>query len=48
VFVTPKSYLSFLAFYKSLYQQKFDALQKEEKAISDGLLKLEEAGEGVN
>lgn len=26
VFVTPKSYLSFLAFYKNLYQQKFDAL----------------------
>jgi dynein heavy chain len=48
VFVTPKSYLSFLAFYKNLYQQKFDGLQKEEKAISDGLLKLEEAGEGVN
>jgi len=30
VFVTPKSYLSFINYYKDLYKQKFDLLNKEE------------------
>lgn len=48
VYVTPKSYLAFLQSYQNLYSQKFKDLEVEEKSITDGLIKLDEAGDGVN
>jgi dynein heavy chain len=48
VYVTPKSYLSFIDFYKGLYKTKFDKLNAEEKNITMGLDKLEEAAKGVD
>lgn len=48
VYVTPKSYLSFLQFYKNLYALKIKGIEVEEKQIVDGLDKLAEAADGVN
>jgi len=48
VYVTPKSYLAFLASYQNLYSRKISDLEIEEKSITDGLIKLDEAGDGVN
>jgi dynein heavy chain, axonemal len=48
VYVTPKSYLSFLNFYKNLYTLKLRGIEVEEKQIVDGLDKLAEASEGVS
>ncbi len=43
VFVTPKSYLSFINYYKDLYKQKFDLLNKEEQNIRKGLRNVDDA-----
>ena len=47
VYVTPKSYLSFINLYKDVYRAKFDELFKEESNIRKGLEKLKEAAEGI-
>jgi dynein heavy chain len=47
VYVTPKSYLSFIDLYKSVYKTKYDGLNTEEKNIRLGLDKLKEAAEGI-
>jgi dynein heavy chain len=47
VYVTPKSYLSFIAMYKDLYKNKWTGIDSEQKSIKSGLDKLEEAVEGV-
>jgi dynein heavy chain, axonemal len=43
VYVTPKSYLSFIAMYKELYDQKYKLIDVEEQNINNGLEKLAEA-----
>jgi len=40
VYVTPKSFLSFLGSYKSLYLEKYAELDKQEKSYSIGLDKI--------
>ena len=47
VYVTPKSYLSFIDLYRSVYKTKYDDLNTEEKNIRLGLDKLKEAAEGI-
>jgi dynein heavy chain, axonemal len=47
VYVTPKSYLSFIDLYKSVYSKKYSDLNTEEKNIRRGLQKLQEAAEGI-
>jgi len=47
VYVTPKSYLSFIEQYKVVYEKKYSDLQKEEDNIGKGLIKLAEAAQGV-
>jgi len=47
VYVTPKSYLSFIAMYKELYGQKYKLIDVEEQNINNGLEKLAEATQGV-
>ncbi len=47
VYVTPKSYLSFIDQYKQVYSTKFGELNTEETNIRNGLVKLKEATEGV-
>jgi dynein heavy chain len=48
VYVTPKSYLSFIELYKSVYRAKYDGIDVEEKNIVNGLEKLKDATEGVD
>ena len=43
VYVTPKSYLSFIQAYNELYNTKYKAIDKEEQNINRGLFKLQEA-----
>ena len=43
VYVTPKSYLSFISAYQQLYTTKYKAIDKEEQNIAKGLEKLAEA-----
>ena len=43
VYVTPKSFLSFIGFYKELYLQKYTALDKDENNFKIGLAKIQEA-----
>ena len=43
VYVTPKSYLSFISAYNELYTQKYKAVDKEEFEIKQGLNKMAEA-----
>ena len=43
VYVTPKSYLSFISAYAELYTVKYKAIDKEEENINRGLFKLAEA-----
>ena len=43
VYVTPKSYLSFIQAYHELYVTKYKAIDKEEQNINKGLEKLDEA-----
>ena len=47
VFVTPKSYLSFIDLYKDVYKKKYDAIDVEDQNIKLGLDKLKEAAQGV-
>ena len=47
VYVTPKSYLSFIQAYHELYNTKYKAIDKEEQNINRGLFKLAEATEDV-
>jgi len=47
VFVTPKSYLSFIDLYKDVYKKKYDAIDVEDQNIKLGLEKLFEAAQGV-
>ena len=48
VYVTPKSYLSFIAAYKLLYKKKWVFTQKLAESINSGLSKMFEAKEDVN
>ena len=47
VYVTPKSYLSFIQAYHELYATKYKAIDREEQNINRGLYKLAEATEDV-
>ena len=47
VYVTPKSYLSFIDLYKDVYKVKYDGIDVEEANIVSGLEKLAEASQGV-
>lgn len=47
VFSTPKSYLSFIESYTSVYTKKFTELNDEAKKINNGLKKLQQAAEDV-
>lgn len=47
VYVTPKSYLSFIDLYKQVYKAKYDGIDKEDVNIRNGLEKLKEAADGV-
>lgn len=47
VYVTPKSYLSFIAMYQDVYRKKYDAINAEENNIRKGLDRLAEAALGV-
>lgn len=47
VYVTPKSYLSFIDLYKDIYSKKYKGIDVEESNIVNGLKKLAEASEGV-
>ena len=47
MYVTPKSYLSFIDLYFSVYKTKYADLNAEEKNIRLGLEKLHEAAQGI-
>jgi dynein heavy chain len=47
VYVTPKSYLSFIDLYMQVYKAKFDGIDKDDQNIRNGLEKLREASDGV-
>lgn len=47
VYVTPKSYLSFIRLYQDVYKDKYDGIDVLEANIIKGLDKLEEAAQGV-
>lgn len=47
VYVTPKSYLSFIAMYQEIYKLKYKGIDVEEQNINQGLDKLAEATAGV-
>jgi len=47
VYVTPKSYLSFIDLYKEVYKKKYNGIDIEEANIIRGLEKLTEASAGV-
>jgi len=47
VFVTPKSYLSFIASFKSVYGSKLAELEEQEGRVKLGLEKLADAAEEV-
>lgn len=48
VYVTPKSYLSFIQGYKSLYQKKWENVKQLARNINNGLQKMFEAKDDVN
>lgn len=48
VYVTPKSYLSFLSMYKEIYKKKYDLIDVDEQNINQGLHRLAEATQGVD
>lgn len=43
VYVTPKSFLSYLSSYKQLYLEKYKELDKQEKQFAIGLEKIKDA-----
>merc|ERR1719472_635750 len=47
VYVTPKSFLCFVDFYKVLYKKKFEDVNILEKTVNNGLSKLAEASADV-
>ena len=47
VYVTPKSYLSFIGAYSDLYNKKYKAIDSEEQNVVRGLEKLEQAAGDV-
>ena len=47
VYVTPKSYLSFIDLYKDVYKTKYEGIDTEEANIVKGLERLAEAAAGV-
>ena len=47
VYVTPKSYLSFISSYKTVYKTKVTELEDQEKRVATGLKKLKQAEEDV-
>lgn len=47
VYQTPKSYLSFIAAYKSMYSEKLSALKEKEGRVRLGLEKLEQGAKDV-
>lgn len=48
VFVTPKSYLSFIKMYYEVYQQKYEELKREEDNIRKGLKNVDEARKDIS
>ncbi|CEM36931.1 unnamed protein product [Vitrella brassicaformis CCMP3155] len=48
VYVTPKTHLLFINFYKKVYEEKFDEINKLERAVNVGLQKLSEATADVD
>lgn len=48
VYVTPKSFLSYLNSYKSLYIEKYDELDQQEESFKIGLNKIQEATVTIN
>eukprot|EP00931_Biecheleriopsis_adriatica_P036383 TRINITY_DN2095_c0_g1_i5.p1 TRINITY_DN2095_c0_g1~~TRINITY_DN2095_c0_g1_i5.p1 ORF type:complete len:4649 (-),score=1173.32 TRINITY_DN2095_c0_g1_i5:61-14007(-) len=47
VYVTPKSFLCLIDFYKQLYQTKYEDINVQERSVNVGLQKLKEASEFV-
>lgn len=47
VYVTPKSYLSYLESYKTLYTKKYNELDVEERNFTIGVTKINEASEAI-
>ncbi|CAD7937238.1 unnamed protein product [Amoebophrya sp. A120] len=47
VYVTPKTFLCLIDFYKGLYRVKYDNVNEQEKAVNTGLEKLAEASAQV-
>jgi len=47
VYVTPKSYLSFIDLYKGVYTTKYKGIDVEQQNIVQGLDKLAEAAQGI-
>jgi len=47
IYVTPKSYLSFIGFYKNLYLTKFKKAKYKETSFKIGLQKIKEATEEI-
>lgn len=47
VYITPKSYLSFINSFKHIYQQKFLQINNQIAKLTQGLEKLRKAGEDV-
>ena len=48
VYVTPKSYLSFIDQYKGVYEKKYAELNAEEQNIGRGLVKLDDAAKDID
>merc|ERR1712032_35361 len=47
VYVTPKTFLCLIDFYKGLYRVKYDDVNVQEKAVNTGLEKLADASKQV-
>ncbi|PFH32513.1 putative dynein gamma chain, flagellar outer arm [Besnoitia besnoiti] len=47
VYVTPKSYLSFIGLYKQVYAEKFEEVNNLERSVNVGLLKLNQAAQDI-
>ncbi|KAL4465245.1 hypothetical protein ABPG74_001959 [Tetrahymena malaccensis] len=48
VYITPKSFLSYLSSFKNLYIQKYDELDKQEEQFKVGLDKIKETTEAIS
>jgi dynein heavy chain len=47
VYVTPKSFLSYLQAYKGLYMEKYTELDNQERSYKTGLDKINEATQAI-